>query len=70
MNELINDRGDCRTAPATPGLLNILELFLKAGMRGMAWCPQSDATCDTRLCLLDKLELLGNVATKEANRRA
>ena len=23
MNELINDRGDCRTAPATPGLLNI-----------------------------------------------
>ena len=23
MNELINDGGDCRTAPATPGLLNI-----------------------------------------------
>ena len=23
MNQLINDRGDCRTAPATPGLLNI-----------------------------------------------
>ena len=23
MNEWINDGGDCRTAPATPGLLNI-----------------------------------------------
>ena len=23
MNELINDGGDCRTAPATPGLLII-----------------------------------------------
>ena len=22
LNELMNDRGDCRTAPATPGLLN------------------------------------------------
>ena len=22
--QLINDRGDCRTAPATPGLLNIV----------------------------------------------
>ena len=25
MNELINYEGDCRTAPATPGLLNIME---------------------------------------------
>ena len=24
MNELINDGGDCRTAPATPGLLIIV----------------------------------------------
>ena len=24
MNELISNEGDCRTAPATPGLLNIL----------------------------------------------
>ena len=23
MNQLINDGGDCRTAPATPGLFNI-----------------------------------------------
>ena len=26
MNELINDGGDCRTAPATPGLLTIVAL--------------------------------------------
>ena len=26
MNELMSDKGDCRTAPATPGLLKI-ELF-------------------------------------------
>ena len=25
MNELINDKGDCRTAPATPGLLTRME---------------------------------------------
>ena len=24
MDELISNEGDCRTAPATPGLLNIL----------------------------------------------
>ena len=24
LNELINDEADCRTAPATPGLLNIV----------------------------------------------
>ena len=32
MNELINElmsgEGDCRTAPATPGLLNTLNLYL------------------------------------------
>ena len=25
MNQLISDEGDCKTAPATPGLLNIGE---------------------------------------------
>ena len=32
MNELINDKGDCRTAPATPSLLimvYILEFFVQ-----------------------------------------
>ena len=28
MNQLINDGGDCRTAPATPGLLNIKIYFI------------------------------------------
>ena len=28
MNELINDRGDCRTAPATPGLLNSFTMHI------------------------------------------
>ena len=28
MNELINDEGDCRTAPATPGLLNSLTMHI------------------------------------------
>ena len=27
-NELMNDQGDCRTAPATPGLLNITNIFI------------------------------------------
>ena len=27
MNELMNDRGVCRTAPATPGLLNMSIMF-------------------------------------------
>ena len=29
MNQLINDEGVCRTAPATPGLLKINESFSK-----------------------------------------
>ena len=29
MNELISDRGDCRTAPATPGLL--ISAFMMIG---------------------------------------
>ena len=28
MNQSINHKGDCRTAPATPGLLNILYSFI------------------------------------------
>ena len=27
MNELFNHKGDCRTAPATPGLVNIQHRF-------------------------------------------
>ena len=30
MNELISDGDDCRTAPATPGLLNIVQHYVKA----------------------------------------
>ena len=34
MNESMNDEGDCRTAPATPGLLIMI---IKSGKLAMAW---------------------------------
>ena len=37
INQLINDRGDCRTAPATPGLLNISHKTDLAFTQGN-WC--------------------------------
>ena len=51
MHELSNDGGDCRTAPATPGLLNfldyekLLESLLTVGFsnnfRGVGWVSKS-----------------------------
>ena len=34
MNTSMNDRGDCRTDPATPGLLNIVKNVMKYFMSG------------------------------------
>ena len=38
MNELVNDGGDYRTAPATPGLLN---MYLADRHRARDWCIKS-----------------------------
>ena len=35
MNKLINDKGVCRTAPATPGLLNICQITHLRTLGGM-----------------------------------
>ena len=37
MNQLINDGGDCRTAPATPGLLIMVVLVQWKSIQNM-WC--------------------------------
>ena len=39
MNELINDGGDCRTAPAKPGLL------IRSALQ-LAFCPKEMSTTE------------------------
>ena len=42
INQLINDRGVCRTAPATPGLLKVYALLSEPGLLATVYRARTD----------------------------